>query len=75
MEPITTQILVFKTNINNPWAIERAGFLLQRCKAIVRWNIDLHDTDNVLRIVGADVSPAIIITLVNQAGFYCQELE
>ena len=41
---------------------------------IIKWNVDEHDIDNVLRIETAWLLPQDIIRLVNGAGYICEEL-
>ncbi len=69
-------ILVFKTNLQNKQEIRRAGSFLKQLSGIIRWNVDLHDEDNVLRVVTASLlSPRSVEQLLQQAGYHCQELE
>ncbi len=69
------EILVFKTNLQNRQEIRKAGGFLKQLAGIIRWNVDLHDADNILRVVTANVSPRTVEYTLRQAGYYCQELE
>lgn len=69
------EILVFKTNLHSKQEIRKAGSFLKKLAGIIRWNVDLHDTDNILRVVAASVSPRAVEHTLRQAGYYCQELE
>lgn len=68
-------ILVFKTNLENPELINRAGPLLQNIHGIRRWNVDMNDCDNVLRIESTELSPRSVENILQNAGYYCEELQ
>lgn len=68
-------ILVFKTSLQNKQQIRQAGLFLKQLSGIIRWNVDLHDKDNILRVVTVGLSPRSVEQLLQQAGYYCQELE
>ena len=68
-------ILIFKTNLESPELVSRAQPLLQNLQGISRWNVDMHDCDNVLRIEATELSPRSVEQTLQQAGYYCQELE
>ena len=68
-------ILVFATSVEKPRQVSRIKPLLTAVSAINRWNFDLEDCDNILRVVADDLSPRYIETLLNNAGFLCTELE
>ena len=69
------EILVFKTDIHSRKKINALGPHLENIKGIIKWNVDLHDVDNVLRIEAASISPELIEKKLQQAGYYCEELE
>lgn len=68
-------ILIFKTNLENPELISRAKPLLQNIEGIQKWNVDAQDCDNVLRIEAVQVSPRSIENVLQGAGYYCEELQ
>jgi hypothetical protein len=68
-------VLVFITNIENPEQVSEVQPLLTADPAIQDWNFDLEDCDNILRIEANDISPRYIESLLQTAGFNCQELE
>ena len=68
-------ILVFKTNLSNRESVSDISSSLDAHPHIENWNVDLHDCDNVLRIVSPNINPAEIERLVMNAGYYCKELE
>ena len=66
--------LFFKTNLTDPKRISDIGSDLDVHPHIIEWNVDLHDRDNILRIVSNNVSPETIEKLLLNAGYYCEEL-
>ena len=69
------EVLVFKTSVSKRTHISRVKTLLKRIPAIAQWNFDLEDCDNILRIVADDLSPRRIESVLQMAGFECQELQ
>lgn len=47
---------------------------LDKVSTINRWNFDLEDCDNILRIDSSKVLPGLRISLLIEANFECQEL-
>lgn len=70
-----TDILIFITNIESPEQVNEVKPLLTSVPAISEWNFDLEDCDNILRVEANNVSPRYIETLLQTAGYRCQELE
>jgi hypothetical protein len=68
------QVLVFKTNLVSAKDIHRISPLLGNTAGIIKWNVDQHDVDNVLRIETAWLMPQDIIRMVTGAGYLCEEL-
>ncbi len=68
-------VLVFKTNISNRKSIAAIKPFLQSMPGIQKWNVDLHDIDNVLRIETNVLSPQMVENNLKDLGFYCVELE
>ncbi len=69
------EILVFKTNLTNAAHIGAVGPALSLHPDIVQWNVDLHDCDNILRVVSKNVPAEEVEQLLLNAGYYCQELQ
>ncbi|MEJ6982582.1 hypothetical protein WG906_19100 [Pedobacter sp. P351] len=67
-------ILVFKTSITAKEEILQVSPLLDAVPTIKHWNFDLDDCDNILRIVSNNLDPELIESLLETAGFKCQEL-
>lgn len=68
------EILVFKTNLSDSKRIGDVRSYLDVHPGIHQWNVDLHDCDNVLRIVNLNIDPAEVEAIVKNAGYYCKEL-
>ncbi|KAA0993132.1 hypothetical protein [Dyadobacter aurulentus] len=67
-------VLVFRTNINSKRHVKSISRLLDGQTGILKWNIDLSDIDNVLRVEVSKPDCAPVIALVQQAGYACEEL-
>jgi hypothetical protein len=68
-------ILIFKTNLNKPEHLNRVQPVLQNIPGIKRWNVDMQDCDNVLRIEATELSPRSVEAVLQNAGYYCEELQ
>jgi copper chaperone len=68
------EILVFKTNLRYRKNILHAGDFLNQLQGIIRWNVDLHDKDKVLRIEARDLNPRTVEHTLSTAGYSCEEL-
>lgn len=68
------EILIFKTNLDHPALRQQIAPFMQTIPGIKRWNIDMDDCDNVLRIEAERVTPGTIEALLQQAGYFCEEL-
>ena len=69
------KILVFKTNITDKKKIRKLSPFLRTLDGIIKWNVDLHDCDKILRIKTFKVQPTLIMQTLHHAGFNCIELE
>lgn len=69
------EVLVFKTNIKNKKQVANVSRLIFDLNDILRWNVDLHDCDKVLRIETNQLSPRQVESLLQEAGYVCEELE
>ena len=68
-------ILVFKTNLTDAKRISDVEPDLDVHPHIIEWNVDLHDRDNILRVVARNIVPSTIETILFNAGYYCEELQ
>ncbi|MEO5684182.1 MAG: hypothetical protein ABIQ88_16190 [Chitinophagaceae bacterium] len=69
------EILVFKTNVHSRRRANSLAPHLENIAGIIRWNVDLQDVDNILRIECASISPRAIEQNLQQAGYFCEELQ
>ena len=68
-------ILVFKTNLRYRKHIHQISSHLDSLQGIIRWNVDMHDKDRILRIEAQNLSPRVIENTLSHAGYSCEELE
>ena len=69
------QVLVFKTNLTCTHCINAMKPYLDEHPHIHRWNVDLHDCDNILRIETEKLQPGEVENTLIQAGYYCEEMK
>jgi hypothetical protein len=69
------EILVFKTNVENMKHVRKLYSLLKTIQGVLKWNIDTEDVDNILRVEVLSVAPSKIEMALQNAGYYCKELE
>lgn len=68
-------ILVFKTNLSSNRHIQKVRTPLNQHALIRDWNVDLHDCDNVLRVVTENIPAGEVENIIFAAGYFCKELE
>jgi len=68
-------ILVFKTNLSDKNRIRKVRPSLDVHPHIYKWNVDLHDHENILRVVANNIEGKEVENLVLSAGYYCEELQ
>jgi hypothetical protein len=68
------QVLVFKTSLRFKKDVRQIEPLMNAQPGIMCWNVDREDIDHVLRIETMHLHPQDIIRLMNQAGYFCEEL-
>lgn len=71
---IVMEILVFKTNLANKTRIQKVKPSLNLHPYILEWNVDLHDSDNILRVVSENIPAEEVEQMIISAGYFCQEL-
>ncbi|MEJ7625742.1 MAG: hypothetical protein WKF35_02675 [Ferruginibacter sp.] len=70
------KVLVFRTSISGSDQVNRLTPLLDELMDInEKWNVDLEDCDNILRVEAISLHPAAIIENLQLAGVSCEELE
>lgn len=67
-------VYVFKTSIQNKKSIRQIKPHLNKLCTIAKWNFDLEDCDNILRIESPTNIVKTTIKTLNQNGFECEEL-
>jgi hypothetical protein len=68
------EVLVFKTNLRFKTQINAVTPHINNLQGISRWNVDLDDTDKILRIESEDLCPRDVEATLQQAGYFCEEL-
>ena len=68
------QVLVFKTNLIDTHCIRNVQPYLEGHPHINRWNVDLHDCDNILRIETEQLQGIDVENILSKEGYYCEEL-
>jgi hypothetical protein len=69
------EVLIFKTNLRFKKQINSVTPHINNLQGIARWNVDLDDTDKILRIESVDLSPRSVEATLQQAGYFCEELQ
>jgi hypothetical protein len=69
------EILVFKTSLSNINRIHDIEPSLDVYPDIYKWNVDLNDEDNILRIMTNSIEAEEVVQLLLSAGYYCKELK
>jgi hypothetical protein len=75
MQNKSTSIFVFKTNIKLKKQLKEIRRHIDAEPQVIKWNVDFHDSDKILRIESFDLQPATIESLIQKAGYHCEELK
>ena len=68
-------LYIFKTNILTEFDRLRIKYVMDASEKVLKWNIDMDDTDRVLRVVSDRLNALQIIYMLDFIGFECAELE
>ncbi len=69
-------VLVFKTSVTKELEISKLKPVLDELvDKAGKWNFDLEDCDNILRVEAVTLPVNVIVENLNRAGFDCMELE
>lgn len=68
------EILIFKTNVEDKKHVRKLFRVFKAIQGILKWNVDLEDSDKVLRVEAVAIAPQAIEDVMNNAGYYCKEL-
>lgn len=67
-------VLIFRTSINRKKDVRLLMPMLNAFPEIIKWNVDISDIDNVLRIESTHPDCLPVIEKIKQAGYLCEEL-
>lgn len=68
-------VLVFKTSVEGESHLKMLSPLLNELiNSFGRWNFDLEDCDNILRVETCYPNAVAIASLLQKWGFFCEEL-
>ncbi len=72
---IHRRVLVFKTNIEN---LKQAESMRPALNSLMKendkWNFDLEDCDNILRVESLSIAIEAIQSVFSAKGYQCEEL-
>lgn len=68
-------IYVFKTSVETENDIRKLTLYLDELLQDAKWNFDVDDCDNILRIDSRDDISESVTTLLLVSGFDCEELQ
>jgi len=68
------KVLIFKTGVESKQEVERVFEIFNGMHSIKQWNVDLDDSDRILRIACVDISPEFIEDLFEFEGIYCENM-
>lgn len=69
------QVLVFKTSVETQESVKALRSILDTEAGRRKWNFALDDRDRILRITSQRIDARQTISLLNDKGFECYELE
>jgi hypothetical protein len=72
---MTTELHIFRTDINTVEKVRKAETLLSRHKGVNRWNLDLDDCDKVLRIESDKLVRENVIGILKSHEIFVEELQ
>ncbi len=67
-------VYVFKTSVKYKYQKKQIAFQLDNIIQIDKWNFDLSDCDNILRIEATKLDTQIICKLLTSLNYTCIEL-
>jgi hypothetical protein len=68
-------IYVFKTSVKTKKAVQQLKPYLNKFLPAIKWNFDLQDCDNILRLDAPVDITVPVMRLLKDKGFRCEELE
>ena len=67
-------IFVFRTGIENNEHINDIAPHLNSLRGIHKWNFDLEDHENILRIEAVGITADFVKDILTKANYFCEEL-
>ncbi len=74
MNTITTQLLIFKTDISTLCTNCEVHKVLDKHPEVSEWSLDAEDEDHVLRIASETLTAERAVSLIRSLGHECSEL-
>lgn len=74
MEHIANNIYIYKTSVNNKTDRRFIARTLNSILGETNWSIDLADEDKVLRVQSKDDNAGLIIDVLTEYGFLCEQM-
>jgi hypothetical protein len=74
MEHIANKIYIYKTSVNNKIDRRFIARALDPILGETNWTIDLTDEDKVLRVQSKDDNTSLIIDVLSEYGFFCEQM-
>ncbi len=68
------EVFVFRTNAAKREQIQMVASHLNSIRGVHKWNFDLEDHENILRIEAIGISPGRVIETLSDANYFCEEL-
>lgn len=68
------EVFVFRTDLTKHEQIQNVAPHLNSLMGIHKWNFDLEDNENILRIEAVGISPGRVIETLSDANYFCEEL-
>lgn len=68
-------ISVYKTSVTSASEANKIRPYLDQLYAVISWNFDLEDCDNILRIDSLTDVSEYVTGIMGKLGFACEELE
>lgn len=67
-------VLKFKTNIDSETQLKEVKKSLDTEEVISRWNIDLKSEEKILSVSGKEITPDLIVNLLQEKGYTAEVL-
>lgn len=68
------EVFVFRTGVSNQEHIQIIAPHLNSLRGVHKWNFDLEDHENILRIEAVGISPGRVIETLSDKNYFCEEL-